>query len=130
MLVDEWQPPLTGGSGDDAIGPLRDYALSGAPFVTPDVPVEHWYPTLGAFLDGNDPQGRYALVVDGDPATYVAHTVRLGTETNDAERPYRDEPPSETLDARLEFITEDERETGIDLLDLRAIGRLGPVAAT
>ncbi len=111
------RPELAEGAPD-----VRDYALSHAPFVTPKVQVASWFPTLGAFLDAYDADARYALVVDGDPATYVAHDVRLGTETNDAEHPLLAEPPATTLDGRLDFLTDDGAEEGVDLLVLRAIG--------
>ncbi len=101
---------------------VSDYALSQAPFVTPKVSVVSWFPTLGAFLAAYEPDARYALVVDGDPAWYVGHDVRLGTETNDAEHPLLDRPPSDPLDARLDFLTDDGAEEGVDVSALRAVG--------
>ncbi len=101
---------------------LRDYELSHAPFITPKATVASWFPTLGAFLDAYDPSARYALVVDGDPASYLAHDVRLGTESNDAEHPLLAQSPRGPLEARLDFLTDDGGEEGVDLILLRAIG--------
>ena len=101
---------------------LRGYVLSNDPFVTPAVEVARWFPTLGAFLDAYDPNARYALVVDADVAHYVAHDVRLGTETNDPARPQSDVPPATTFDARLDFLTDDGAEEGVDVILVRAIG--------
>ncbi len=106
----------------DPVTDLDGYALSHAPFVTPKVAIASWFPTLGAFLAAYDANARYAIVVDGDPASYLAHDVRLGTETNDPEHPLLDEPPPGTLDARLDFLTDDGAEEGVDVLDVRAIG--------
>jgi hypothetical protein len=107
---------------NEPITGLRGYILSNDPFVTPAVKVAQWFPTLGAFLDAYDPNGRYALVVDADVAHYVAHDIRLGTETNDAARPQAATPPATTFDARLDFLTDDGAEEGVDVITVRAIG--------
>ncbi len=107
---------------DQPITGLRDYVLSNDPFITPAVTVAQWFPTLGAFLDAYDANARYALVVDADVAHYVAHDIRLGTETNDPDRPQADTPPATTFDARLDFLTDEGAEEGVDLITVRAIG--------
>ena len=107
---------------DQPITDLRDYILSSDPFITPGVKVAHWFPTLGAFLDAYDENARYALVVDADVAHYVAHDIELGTETNDERRPLAHEPPRTTFDARLDFLTDDGAEEGVDVVNVRAIG--------
>ena len=107
---------------DQPITDLRGYILSNDPFITPAVKVAHWYPTLGAFLDAYDANARYALVVDADVAHYVAHDIRLGTETNDPGRPQADTPPATTFDARIDFLTDDGAEEGVDVVNVRAIG--------
>ncbi len=107
---------------DQPITDLRGYVLSNDPFITPAVQVAQWFPTLGAFLDAYDTNARYALVVDADVAHYVAHDIRLGTETNDARRPQSDAPPKTTFDARLDFLTDDGAEEGVDVINVRAIG--------
>jgi hypothetical protein len=107
---------------DQPITDLRGYVLSNDPFLTPAVNVAQWFPTLGAFLDAYDANGRYALVVDADVAQYVAHDIRLGTETNDSRNPQSDASPATTFDARLDFLTDDGAEEGVDVMDVRAIG--------
>jgi hypothetical protein len=107
---------------DAPLADLRGYVLSTEPFVTPPVEVLHWYASLGAFQDAYDPNARYAILVDADPASYVARDVRLGTETNDPDRPLSEAEPAATLDARLDFLTDDGAEEGVDLKDVRAIG--------
>jgi hypothetical protein len=107
---------------DQPITGLRDYVLSNDPFITPAVTVAHWFPTLGAFLDAYDANARYALVVDADVAHYIAHDIRLGTETNDPDRPQADTPPATTFDGRLDFLTDEGAEEGVDLITVRAIG--------
>ncbi|HWT05195.1 MAG TPA: hypothetical protein VN224_05515 [Xanthomonadales bacterium] len=107
---------------DQPITDLRGYFLSGDPFITPGVMVAHWFPTLGAFLDAYDANGRYAIVVDADVAHYVAHDIRLGTETNDPSRPLDHASPATTFDARLDFLTDDGAEEGVDVVNVRAIG--------
>ncbi|HEY6236563.1 MAG TPA: hypothetical protein VIW69_15800, partial [Candidatus Elarobacter sp.] len=79
-------------------------------------------PTLGAFLDAYDANARYALAVDADVAHYVAHDIRLGTETNDPGRPQADTPPATTFDARIDFLTDDGAEEGVGVVNVRAIG--------
>jgi hypothetical protein len=107
---------------DQPITDLRGYVLSNDPFITPAVKVAQWFPTLGAFLDAYDANARYALVVDADVAHYVAHGIRLGTDTNDPARPLSEAPPASTFDARLDFLTDDGAEEGVDVIDVRAIG--------
>ena len=107
---------------DQPSADLRDYVLSNDPFITPAVKVAEWFPTLGAFLDGYDANARYALVVDADVAHYVAHDIRLGTETNDPGRPQSSEPPATAFDARLDFLTDAGAEEGVDVVNVRAIG--------
>ena len=107
---------------DQPVTDLRDYILSNDPFIKAAVEVVHWYPTLGAFLDAYDAAGRYAIVVDADIAHYVAHDIRLGTETNDERRPLDHAQPATTFDARLDFLTDDGAEEGADVIDVRAIG--------
>ncbi len=107
---------------DQPITDLRGYVLSNDPFITPAVKIAQWFATLGAFLDAYDASARYALVIDADVAHYVAHDIRLGTETNDPARPQSEAPPATTFDARLDFLTDDGAEEGVDVVSVRAIG--------
>ena len=107
---------------DQPITDLRGYVLSNDPFITPAVKVAQWFPTLGAFLDAHDADARYALAVDADVAHYVAHDIRLGTETNDPDRPQSEAAPATIFDARLDFLTDDGAEEGVDVVNVRAIG--------
>ncbi len=107
---------------DQPVTDLRGYILSSDPFITPAVKVVQWYPTLGAFLDAYDSNARYALAVDADVAHYVGHDIRLGTETNDERRPLDHAAPATTFDARLDFLTDDGGEEGVDVVSIRAIG--------
>ncbi len=107
---------------DQPITDLRGYVLSNDPFITAAVTVAEWFPTLGDFLDAYDPGARYAIIVDADVAHYVAHDVQLGTETNDERHPLEHKPPATTFDARLDFLTDDGAQEGVDVIDVRAIG--------
>lgn len=107
---------------DQPITDLRGYVLSNDPFVTPEVAVRRWFATLGEFLDAYDANARYAIVVDADVAHYVAHDIRLGTETNDPDRPQSPAAPPTTFDGRLDFLTDDGAEEGADVIAVRAIG--------
>ena len=102
---------------------IRGYELSTAPFDRPAVNVERWFGTLGAFLDEHDRERRYAIVIDGgEPPFAIARDVRLGTETNQADRPFDRSAPLTTMDARLDFLDDEGGEDGVDLIDVRAIG--------
>ncbi len=91
---------------------IRAYELSVDPFDRPDVDVELFFSTLGDALD--DDAGvthRYVIVIDGEPPFAIARDIRSTTG-------------GEPVDAMLDYIADDGSDASVELIHVRAIGRI------
>lgn len=93
---------------------IRAYELSVDPFDRPDLDVNLFFPTLGEALD-DDPgvDRRYVIVIDGEPPFAIARDVRS-------------EGSGDPVDATLNYVAEDGADASLELMHVRAIGRITP----